>query len=578
MFKQRFKAFFLMLLILVCGLSGTCYASEQINPTIRVYLRKLGITDTMRIEMTGSYMLEDESMYFADGTQLDISLRDNSLVMHTGTAAIRMGSSVKFVRSDTERSGGLYINGSNLYEGDLQLDVVSDVIRPILYIHVEDYLLGVVPFEMGDSFPLEALKAQAIAARTYALRKSNSDEAYDVEDTTNDQAFRGRTTNSPLSEQAVKETEGLCGTYKGYLAQCYYSASNGGQTELGQHVWPTSEPDAYNYMDMRDDPYDLKNEASVVKRFTLPKNTKKSGINEALHQVLVTALSEDLARLGKQTEPDCVRIDKVEGLTLASPKYEGGSRLMTQMQFDLRISVRDCIYRDTQVRYPAIVPVATDPSATPAPTPTPYPTATPAFTAYKQLDGVFSVTVPIFTELEQAMGLSINTSKNELYTVVDIGSAYMIESRRYGHGVGMSQRGAEQMARAHQMSFMDILAFYYPGMVVERYDYVHHPVKTPDMRVFATPAPTASPTPRPTHMPVTKTDMKKGSYLAEVSNISDDSSLNLRKSPSLSAEVIRRLYKNQLLIVLDVSKDGWAHVKTDVIEGYVRSEYLQTVE
>ena len=92
-----------------------------------------------------------------------------------------------------------------------------------------------------------------------------------MEDTTNDQAYRGRTTNSPLSEQAVKETEGLCGVYRGALAQCFYSASNGGQTELGQHVWPNSDSDAYGYMDMRDDPYDLENKNSVVKRYTLDK-------------------------------------------------------------------------------------------------------------------------------------------------------------------------------------------------------------------------------------------------------------------------------------------------------------------
>lgn len=62
------------------------------------------------------------------------------------------------------------------------------------------------------------------------------------------------------------------------------------------------------------------------------------------------------------------------------------------------------------------------------------------------------------------MGLSINVAQNELFTVSDIGSAFMIESRRFGHGVGMSQRGAEQMARQHGMTYEQILAFYYPGM------------------------------------------------------------------------------------------------------------------
>ena len=90
---------------------------------------------------------------------------------------------------------------------------------------------------------------------------------------------------------------------------------------------------------------------------------------------------------------------------------------------------------------------------------------------------------------------------------------------------------------------------------------------TVNMQIMATPAPTPSPPPRPTMMPVTREGMPKNAYVAVVSNIDDDSSLNLREAPTLSSEVIRRLYKNQELIVLKSRKDGWSHVKTDVIEG-----------
>ena len=186
-----------------------------------------------------------------------------------------------------------------------------------------------------------------------------------------------------------------------------------------------------------------------------------------------------------------------------------------------------------------------------------------------------TVTLPIFTEAERAMGLSINVSQNELITVSDIGSAFLIESRRFGHGVGMSQRGAEQMARQYGMTYEQILAFYYPGMGLVSYDTGSAPLPTLNTELMATPAPTPSPTPRPTLMPVSANQMPEGAYLAVVSNIDEDSTLNLREQPNTSAEVIRRLYKNQPLIVLSVSKDGWAHVKTDVMEGYVRGEYLQ---
>lgn len=565
--KKRLFVLPFALLILIMAVAFP--ASADTPSSIRVYLRRLQVEDTLRVTVKGQYATQDGRLSFSDGAKLVVVLRGDQLVLHTGQTAVVMGSSIKLVRCQSETPGYLLLNdGTGMYEGDLSLDIVENAIRPILTINVEDYLLGVVPFEMGDSFPLEALKAQAVTARTYALRKSGSSGAYDVEDTTNDQAYRGRTTSSPLSEQAVTETKGLCGVYRGALASCFYSASNGGQTELGQHVWPTDAPDAYGYMDMRDDPYDLENRNSVVKRYTLQKKPGEKGIGEALHQALTTAMGEQLSALGVEADGELVRFDEIQSVEAVTPKYDGDSRLMTELRFTVKISVRDYTFRQTPSPQPAA-------SSTPHADETPAPTATPAFSPYRKVKEVVTVTLPIFTEAERAMGLSINVSQNELITVSDIGSAFLIESRRFGHGVGMSQRGAEQMARQYGMTYEQILAFYYPGMGLVSYDTGSAPLPTLNAELMATPAPTPSPTPRPTLMPVSTNQMPEGAYLAIVSNIDEDSTLNLREQPSTSGEVIRRLYKNQPLIVLSVSKDGWAHVKTDVMEGYVRSEYLQ---
>ena len=565
--KKRLFVLPFALLILIMAVAFP--ASADTPSSIRVYLRRLQVEDTLRVTVKGQYATQDGRLSFSDGAKLVVVLRGDQLVLHTGQTAVVMGSSIKLVRCQSETPGYLLLNdGKGMYEGDLSLDIVENAIRPILTINVEDYLLGVVPFEMGDSFPLEALKAQAVTARTYALRKSGSSGAYDVEDTTNDQAYRGRTTSSPLSEQAVTETKGLCGVYRGALASCFYSASNGGQTELGQHVWPTDAPDAYGYMDMRDDPYDLENRNSVVKRYTLQKKPGEKGIGEALHQALTTAMGEQLSALGVEADGELVRFDEIQFVEAVTPKYDGDSRLMTELRFTVKISVRDYTFRQTPSPQLAA-------SSTPHADETPAPTATPAFSPYRKVKEAVTVTLPIFTEAERAMGLSINVSQNELITVSDIGSAFLIESRRFGHGVGMSQRGAEQMARQYGMTYEQILAFYYPGMGLVSYDTGSAPLPTLNAELMATPAPTPSPTPRPTLMPVSTNQMPEGAYLAIVSNIDEDSTLNLREQPSTSGEVIRRLYKNQPLIVLSVSKDGWAHVKTDVMEGYVRSEYLQ---
>lgn len=577
--RRPFHTFVLtfLLISLLFIFSGVPAGAAQIHPMIRVWLKQPQITDVLRIDVQGTYMLEDESMVFSNGAAVTVALRENQLVLHTDTMSVRMGKEIVLKRCAGDQPAGLRLNsGTGLYEGDLHLSIHDDAIRAILHIFVEDYLLGVVPYEMGDSFPLEALKAQAIAARTYALKKSSSSqkENYDLEDTTNDQAYRGRSSSSPLSEQAVFETTGLCGTYKNKLAWCYYSASNGGQTELGQHVWPTEDPDAYAYMDMRDDPYDYENDASTVRRYTLPKKPeKKGGVGEALHVTLVEALKEPLSLLGyTQIDENLVRIDEVLSVAVSHPRYEEPSRLMTELEIKLRVSVRDYTYRDTSLEN-ASVEVDQAHSEN-APTPTPNPTATPAYAPYKSIKDTFEVVLPVFTEAEQAMGLSINVKQNELVSVFDIGSAFMIESRRFGHGVGMSQRGAEQMAKKHGMRFEEILKFYYPGMNITFYDFTRETLPAVDMNIMATPAPTPSPTPRPTLMPVSKDRLPRGAYLAVV-NIDEDSSLNLREAPSLSSQIIRRLYYGQELIVLSKHNDGWVKVKTDVIEGYVKREFLQ---
>lgn len=571
----RFLLLLCVLMIAVFALPGEP-AGAQAQSTIRVLLKGLKIEDTLRIDVQGTYMLENGSMTFSDGAELTVVVRGEQLVLHSGELAIAMGPAMKLIRCEGDTPGALQLGGgSGLYEGDLSLSIQAGAIRPILHIFIEDYLLGVVPYEMGDSFPLEALKAQAIAARTYALRKSGSDNDYDVEDTTNDQAYKGRSLSSPLSEQAVRETEGLCGAYNGELAWCYYSASNGGQTELGQHVWPTDDPDAYAYMDMRDDPYDYENEASVVKRFTLDKKPDEKGVGPALHNALVSAMEDQLRARGYEADSNLIRFDEILRVEAAAPKFDEPSRLMTQLEFDVRIAVRDYLFKDDAA---AQTPAPSAGEASAAPSPTSRPTATPVYSAYTAIDDVLTITLPVFTAAEQAMGLSINVYQNELISVFDIGSAYMIESRRFGHGVGMSQRGAQQMAEHYGKSYQEILSFYYPGMDVIAYGAQRAPLPTVNMEIMATPAPTPSPTPRPTLMPVSTQNLPKGAYVAVVSNIDANSSLNLRAAPSLSAEVLRRLYIDQKLVVLRSTADGWSHVKTDVIEGYVRSEYLQTAE
>lgn len=113
---------------------------------------------------------------------------------------------------------------------------------------LEEYLYGVVPHELppvpyGE---LEAQKAQAVAARTYAISNlgKRSADGYDLLPTTSDQVYGGYESEHPISTQAIQETNGLVATYDGKLITAVYSSTTGGYTANNEDVWD-SEPVAY---------------------------------------------------------------------------------------------------------------------------------------------------------------------------------------------------------------------------------------------------------------------------------------------------------------------------------------------
>ena len=441
----------------------------------------------------------------------------------------------------------------------------------MLTLSVEDYLLGVVPYEMSESFPLEALKAQAVCARTYALSRVSREKAWDVVDTTNDQVYRGTVSSKPNSARAVRETAGIVITSNGALANCYYSASNGGQTELPSHVWSGNE--SSTCYQMTDDPYDLENPESIQKKIRLDKDG--TGLRSAFLALLEEAVFSEPEMKDFVRAEGAFRVDGISAVTLSSPRFSPPSRLMTKLTVTLSVSGKQ--YLPVRTDLPLTWEeddahaVTAAPTFTPAPTPVPTPVLSDFIPA-----GTFTVTLSLFPSVIRALGLSIYGADNEIVTVNEEKDAFLLKAGRYGHGVGMSQRGAQWMAGQYGKSFTEIISFYFPGSVLMKAASGIQPLPTVDPRLAETPGPAATPTPRPTLMPVTETGLPEGAYLASVENIEDNSSLNLRAEPATSSDILMRLYKHQKLIVLEACEDPeWVHVRTDAAEGYVMLSFLE---
>jgi SpoIID/LytB domain protein len=125
------------------------------------------------------------------------------------------------------------------YRGALELIPQEKGITVVNLVHMEEYLMAVIPSEMSALWPIEALKTQAVAARSYTLANlgKHSKDGYDLCSDVHCAAYRGINREHPNSNQAVLETAGEVMTYNGKAVNAVYSANSGGYTENSEDVW-----------------------------------------------------------------------------------------------------------------------------------------------------------------------------------------------------------------------------------------------------------------------------------------------------------------------------------------------------
>ena len=146
---------------------------------------------------------------------------------------------VKFVVKSSD-GRGIWV-GQKRYSGILNLLVLDSEILVINILGIEKYLSSVVGSEMPAKWPLEALKAQAIASRTYAL-KQKGNPIYDIDSTQKNQVYNGLESRTYKTARAVRSTRSLVLTYKNKLINALFHSSSGGMTENSQDVWKNEYP------------------------------------------------------------------------------------------------------------------------------------------------------------------------------------------------------------------------------------------------------------------------------------------------------------------------------------------------
>jgi stage II sporulation protein D len=298
--------------------------------------------------------------------------------------------------------------GRACYPGSVMFRTTNGKLDAINSVDVEDYLRGVIPYEIGklDSSRIEALKAQAVAARTYAYKHFNSRESmgFDVFADTKDQVYKGLESATPLTDAAVKATAGVVMTYGGEFIIAYYHSTCGGVTET-LATWNRPDvPYLHSKPDLRPNGKPWCDESSYIK-------WERRFADKEIVKLLKANAVEAKATFSVATGKDFKKVKSIK----IKDKLNSG-RIMT-----LRVE--------------------TD-------------------------KGHFDVLTDRTRWLFKKAGTILPSS---FFTIKKEGKEWVLTGTGFGHGVGMCQMGVRARAQAGQ-SYQEILSHYYQGITLEKFE------------------------------------------------------------------------------------------------------------
>lgn len=209
------------------------------NQTIKIENEdKKALYNQIRVKLSNPDK-NDFDIYFSD----DFSINGKEITNKKKINVKYIDNKIYIDNDEVEKvdisNSGILTIGNNKYYGDIYIKQVDSKLQIVNFVDIEKYLLGVVPYEMPSSFPLEALKAQTVIARSYAQTNINRKKKdFDLYDDTRSQVYSG-IPKSRLSnvEKAIKETKGEVITYNGRVIDALFHSYSGGYTASAKEVY-----------------------------------------------------------------------------------------------------------------------------------------------------------------------------------------------------------------------------------------------------------------------------------------------------------------------------------------------------
>lgn len=328
------------------------------------------------------------------------------------------------------------VNGKR-YRGEIIIRRYADSDMTIINrLGLDEYLYGVLPKEMSGNWPIEALKAQAVAARNYGVANINkhAEHGFDVCNSIHSQVYGGYDVEKPRCNSAVDETNGKILTYNGKIVSAFFHSNSGGHTENSENIWSLYLP----YIRGVDDEFSIGAPNSTWTKIYTPAQIQNilssNGMSiDNITNIYAKEYSENGRVLSLKIEDS-----SNNEITLLKEKTRAlfGYYHIKSMQFDLTTDIDlfiRGIHEDSMEK--------------------------------KSLNRLSILSADGVSSTEP--GKTYNVYNGDKYIATcGVPSKYIFTGKGWGHGLGMSQWGAKKMAELGY-TYEDILKHYYTGTIIE---------------------------------------------------------------------------------------------------------------
>ena len=383
-----------------------------------------------------------------------------------------------YVRPMQDGNGEKYIKSSvgNIFDGTFEYKTTIDGMYLVNILDIEDYIKSVLPYEISASWPEETLKAFSIVVRSYTLAmqyKNHRNQDFDMCDETHCQAYRGRLRSTDKTDAAVVATNNIVLAYNSKICETFYHAVSGGVTESAENVWGGK---GYDYLVSRDIPEEqYQNHSNGIWSFEVSEKELFNYLqsNSTVSKYVKSPITS--VRISKYTDAGYayeLEIVDESGTVSTFTKCDNVRTILSKYCKSARLTIG----KATGVKINDGERITIDPYNV------------------MQTDSDGNLVRYTAGVGNGSNAKTVISGNGEISELKSDSTNYVISGTGWGHGVGLSQYAAKDMANLGY-KWQEIATYFFPGAYLAHLTDLSTPIDGTEIPVA--PAPEPEPEPEP---------------------------------------------------------------------------------